>query len=162
MRFRARAFLLAALLPASLRSPAAWARGENDGDTAVADLIPTGSFMLFYKTQGPLSFVAMTPKDRPKGARELGTVKGVSCQHGLSVPLSADVRATSISGAYGDGSVMKAIDSIKKEKPGVGGIYDVRTDLRVFSILGIYRKLCTEVTARAFGAAALSERASQR
>ena len=32
----------------------------------------------------------------------------------------------------------------------MAGLYDVRTDLRIFSLLGIYRKLCTEVTARAF------------
>ena len=107
---------------------------------------------MFYKTVGPLSFVTMTPKDRPKGAREFGTVRGNSCQHGLSVPISADVRGTSISGAYGDGSFGKALAQIKKEKPEVLGIYDVRTDMKVFSILGIYKKLCTEVTARAFGA----------
>ncbi len=144
--------LLAALLLCAL-APAARARGENDEDTAVPALIPAGSFMLFYKTQGPLSFVAMTPKDKPAGAPELGTVRGTSCQHGLSIPISADVRGTSITGAYGNGSFVKAISQIKKENPEVAGIYDVRTDLHVFSILGIYRKLCTEVTARAFGAA---------
>ncbi|MDD5303293.1 MAG: hypothetical protein PHS14_09310 [Elusimicrobia bacterium] len=144
-------FLLAALLLAAL-APAARATGEGDEDAAAPGLLPAGSFMLFYKTEGPLSFVAMTPKDRPKGARELGTVKGSSCQHGLSIPISADVRGTSISGAYGDGSFAKAIAQIKKEKPEVIGIYDVRTDMRVLSILGIYKKLCTEVTARAFAA----------
>ncbi|MBI4060763.1 MAG: hypothetical protein HY403_04970 [Elusimicrobia bacterium] len=145
----ARVCLLAAALLGAL-APAVRARGENDEDVASPGLIPAGSFMLFYKTQGPLSFVAMTPKDRPKGARELGTVKGVSCQHGLSIPISADVRGTSITGAYGNGSFVKAIERIKKEKPEVVGIYDVRTDLRIFSLLGIYRRLCTEVTARAF------------
>lgn len=146
MRFLALAVLL------SLLAPAAWADGENDGDTAVPGLIPTGNFTIFYKTEGPLSFVTMTPKDKPKGARELGTVKGSSCQHGLSVPITADVRGTSISGAYGDGGFGKALAQIKKEKPEVIGIYDVRSDMKVFSLLGIYKKLCTEVTARAFGA----------
>ncbi len=112
----------------------------------------TGNFTIFYKTEGPLSFVTMTPKDRPKDARELGTVKGSSCQHGLSVPISADVRGTNISGAYGDGSFGKALAQIKKAKPETIGIYDVRTDMKVFSLLGIYKRLCTEVTARAFAA----------
>ncbi|MBI3288310.1 MAG: hypothetical protein HYZ74_02190, partial [Elusimicrobia bacterium] len=98
----------------------------------------------------PLSFVTMTPKDRPVGARELGTVRGISCQHGLSIPLAAQLRATSISGGYGDGSFARAVGQIKGKTPEVAGLYDVRTDLRVFSILGIYRKLCTEVSARAF------------
>ncbi len=144
-------FLLAGILLAFL-APCAWARGENDEDTATPGLLRTGNFTLFYKTEGPLSFVAMTPKDKPAGARELGTVVGVSCQHGLSVPISADIRGTSISGAYGDGGFGKALAQIKKDKPEVAGIYDVRTDMHVFSILGIYKKLCIEVTARAFAA----------
>lgn len=139
---------LVLLLPASLVQ----ARGENDEDTATPGLIPSGSFNLFYDSSGPLSFVANTPKDKPKGAPELGLVKGVSCQHGLSIPITANLRGTSISGAVGNGSFVKALAEIKKKKPEVAGIYDVRTDQRVFSILGIYRKLCTEVTARAFGA----------
>lgn len=128
------------------------ARGEGDEDVAFPSLIPTGGIMIFYKSSGPLSFVTMTPKDRPAGARELGTVKGVSCQHGLSIPLAAEFRSTSISGSYGNGSFVKAIEQIKKERSEIAGLYDVRSDLRVFSILGIYRKLCTEVTARAFAA----------
>lgn len=142
--------LLAAVL--FFLAGSAGARGENDEDTAVPGLIPAGSLMLFYDSSGPLSFVTMTPKDKPAGAKELGTVFGSSCQRGLSVPISADVRGTSISGAYGNGSFAKAIAQIRKEHPDVAGIYDVRTDSHVFSILGIYRKLCTEVTARAFGA----------
>lgn len=130
----------------------AFARGEGEEDDAVPGLIPAGGIMLFYKSQGPLSFVTMTPKDRPAGARELGTVKGVSCQHGLSVPIAAQFRATSVTGGYGDGSFRKALEQIKKATPEVAGLYDVRSDLRVFSLLGIYRKLCTEVTARAFAA----------
>ena len=45
-----------------------------------------------------------------------------------------------------------SMEQIKKASPDMAGLYDVRTDLRIFSILGIYRKLCTEVTARAFAA----------
>lgn len=130
----------------------AGATGEGDEDAAIPGLIPPGNFVLFYATEGPLSFVTMTPRERPKNAVELGTVKGVSCQHGLSVPISADVRGTSITGAVGKGGFAKALADIRKSKPEVAGIYDVRTDMRVFSILGIYRKLCTEVTARAFSA----------
>ncbi|MBI2386540.1 MAG: hypothetical protein HYV14_11060 [Elusimicrobia bacterium] len=134
-------------------APFASATGEGDQEDAVPGLIPAGGIMLFYQSEGPLSFVTMTPKDRPAGARELGTVKGVSCQHGLSIPLAAQLNATSVSGGYGDGSFQKALQNIKKESPDMIGLYDVRADLRVFSILGIYRKLCTEVTARAFAAA---------
>lgn len=145
-----RAALLAALLSAA---PLARGAGEGDQDDASPGLIPSGGIMLFYKSAGPLSFVTMTPKDRPAGARELGLVKGVSCQHGLSVPLAAEVRATSVSASYGNGGFVKAVEKINKDNPSAAGLYDVRVDLRVLSILGIYRKLCTEVTARAFAAA---------
>jgi len=144
--------LLAAVLLLGL-APLASATGEGDQEDAIPGLIPAGGIMVFYKSEGPLSFVTMTAKDRPAGARELGTVRGVSCQHGLSVPIAAQLRATSISGGYGDGSFKKALEQIKKASPDMAGLYDVRTDLRIFSILGIYRKLCTEVTARAFAAA---------
>ena len=111
-------------------APLVRAGGENDEDTAVPGLIPAGSFMLYYDSAGPLSFVAMTPKDKPKGAPELGTFRGVSCQHGLSIPISADVRGTSISGAVGNGSFVKAIKQIKTEHPDVVGIYDGLDDTR--------------------------------
>ena len=143
--------MLAAVLLVSL-APFAAASGESDGDEAVPSMIPAGGIMLFYQSQGPLSFVTMTPKDRPAGARELGTVKGVSCQHGLAIPIAAEFRATSVTGGYGNGSFAKAIEQIKKEQPDMAGLYDVRSDLRILSILGIYTKLCTEVTARAFAA----------
>ncbi|UPT74628.1 MAG: TRL-like family protein [Elusimicrobiota bacterium] len=144
-------FLLAAVL-LGLSVPAG-ARGENDEDTATPGLIPSGGLMLYYDSKGPLSFVTMTPRDVPKGARQLGTVSGSSCQHGLSVPVTGNVRGTSVSGAYGDGSFLQAVAHIKKQVPETTGIYDVRVDQRVFSILGIYRKQCTLVTARAFAAA---------
>ncbi len=139
--------MLVVLLAAS-----AGARGENDEDVATPGLIPAGGLMLYYNSTGPLSFVTMTPKDIPQGARPLGTVTGTSCQRGLSIPITADVRGTSITGAHGDGSFQKAVAHIKAQRPETAGIYDVRVDQRVFSILGIYRKLCTEVTARAYAA----------
>jgi len=141
---------MAAVLLSLLAGPV-FAGGEGDENEAVPGLLPTGGLVLFYKSEGPLSFVTMTPKDVPVGAVSLGTVTGISCQRGLSIPLSLDVRGTSVSGGYGNGSYARALEQIKKEHPDAAGLYDVRTDLRIFSILGIYRKLCTEVTARAFG-----------
>lgn len=147
-----------AVLLLSLPAAPARAGGEGEGSEAAPGLIASGGLVLFYRSEGPLSFVSMTPRDVPAGARPLGTVRGVSCQRGLSIPLSADIRGTSLSGGYGDGGFARAVAQMKKERPELAGIYDVRTDLRVFSILGIYRKLCTEVTARAFASEARSGR----
>lgn len=141
--------LIAALLAAGLASSAA-ARGEGDENEAAPGLLPAGGIMIFYKSSGPLSFVTMTPKDKPADAREVGEVFGQSCQYGLSIPTAAQIRATSVTGGYGNGSYAKALEGIKKARPEVAGLYDVRSDMRVMSILGIFRKMCTQVTARAF------------
>ncbi|MDE2143629.1 MAG: hypothetical protein KGJ84_14570 [Elusimicrobia bacterium] len=142
-------FLLALALGALLAAPCR-ANGEGDEDDAVPGMQPTSGLVLFYRSAGPMSFVAMTPKDVPEGARKIREVRGRACQRGLAVPIAANFNATNISAYLGDGSYGKALAQIKREHPDVNGIYDVRTDVEVFSVLGIYRSLCTIVTARAF------------
>ncbi len=143
----------AAALLVLLAAPAA-ALGENEDDTALPSMTNRGSIHLFYQSVGPMSFVAMTPKDVPADARQLGEVKSVSCQRGVSIPLAASFRATSVSNSYGDGGYRKALELMKKRHPDLEGIYDVKVDLGIFSVLGgLYRSLCTYVTARGFAKA---------
>lgn len=145
--------LAAPLLLLALAAPAA-ALGENEDDDALPSMQPPGGLHLFYRSTGPMSFVAMTPKDVPADARPLGEIRSVSCQRGVSIPLSASIRATSVSSGFGDGGYKKALELMKKEHPDLVGIYDVKVDLGVFSVLGgLYRSLCTYVTARGFAAA---------
>jgi hypothetical protein len=145
--------LLAAALVALLAGSAR-AIGEGDEDNAVPGMQPANGLVLFYESSGPMSFSSMTPKDVPAGVRKIREVKGRACQRGLSVPIAANFNATNISAYYGNGSYAKALAQIKTEHPDVVGIYDVRTDVEVFSILGFYRSVCTEVAARAFALAA--------
>lgn len=140
-----RAAALVALLAAIGR-----AAGEGDEDDALPGLQPANGMVLFYESAGPLSFPSMTPKDVPAGVRRIREVKGRACQRGLSVPIAANFNATNVSAYYGNGSYAKAVAQIKALNPEVVGLYDVRTDVEVFSVLGVYRSLCTEVTARAF------------
>lgn len=141
--------LLAALLAALAAVPCA-ALGEGDEDTAVPGLQPANGLVLYYDSAGPLSFAAMTPKDVPANAVKLREVRGRACQRGLAVPIAANFNATNVSAYLGNGSYAKAIGMIKAEHPEIAGIYDVRSDVEVFSLLGFYRSLCTIVTARAF------------
>ena len=145
--------LLAAALVALL-SAHCRAFGEGDDDDAVPGLQPASGMVLFYESAGPLSFPSMTPRDVPEGVRKIREVKGRACQRGLALPTAANINATNVSVYFGNGSYAKAVAQIKKEHPEVVGLYDVRTDVEVFSILGFYRSLCTEVTARAFALAA--------
>jgi len=140
------AALLIALLPA-----AGWAFGEGDQDNAdPTDMIAPSGLVVYYDSSGPLSFVSMTPKDVPDGARKIPRVKGVACQRGIAAPSLLVGSTLDLSAYYGDGSYAKALRQIKKDNPEISGIYDVRVDLHMFSILGVYHSQCTEVTARAF------------
>lgn len=141
--------LLAAALALSLAAPG-HALGEGDEDDAVPGMQSPGGMVLYYRSEGPMSFVAMTPKDVPADAVKIREVRGRACQRGLAVPIAASLNATSLSAYYGNGSYAKALARIKKAHPEVAGLYDVRTDVEVFSVLGFYRSLCTIVTARAF------------
>ncbi|MDE2491425.1 MAG: hypothetical protein KGM24_11285 [Elusimicrobia bacterium] len=141
---------VAAALLLLLAGPAA-AIGEGGESGASPDMISTSWLFLFYDTTGPMSFPTMTPKDVPPGARRLGFVSGRSCQRGLSIPISFSLNSTSVSGAYGNGGYRKALADLRRKHPEAAGLYDVTTDVQVFSLLnGLYRSLCTIVTGRAF------------
>jgi hypothetical protein len=143
--------ILAAALAALIAAPA-FALGEGDEDDAVPGMQSANGLVLFYESTGPMSFAAMTPKDVPDNARKIKEVRGRACQRGLAIPIAANFNATNVSAYRGDGSYAKALLQIKKDHPEVLGVYDVRTDVEVFSVLGFYRSLCTIVTARAFAA----------
>jgi len=109
-----------------------------------------GGLILFYDTTGPLSSRTLTRSEVPKGALIGAEVQGRACQHGLSVPTAASLRSTNISGAIGKGGFEKALERIHDQDPGIKGLFDVKTDVQIFSILGVYKRQCIEVTARAF------------
>ena len=118
---------------------------------ASSGLIFVGTFMVFYDSQGPLSYQTMTPQEVPEDAVLVGEVEGESCQHGLSIPIFFSLtERISVSGAKGDGGYKKALRDIRQKHPDLAGLYDVKVDFRRMSILTIYRKLCTIVVARGF------------
>lgn len=142
---RALAAVLAAVL---LAAPAA---ADNDeGEEASPSLARPGGFLLFYDSVGPLSFVTATRRELPADAVDIGEVAASACQHGLSIPLSLSVRASSVSGAAGRGGFEKTLARIKEKHPDLRGLYDVKVDRRITSVFRLWRRTCTEVTARGF------------
>ncbi|GJL63487.1 MAG: hypothetical protein NPIRA04_21410 [Nitrospirales bacterium] len=113
-------------------------------------LIFVGGFVLYYDSEAPLSYQALTSHERPDDAMIVGEVMGDSCQHGLSIPIifSATDR-TSVSGANGDGSYKKALLNIREKHPDLVGLYDVKVDVHKWSIL-TYSRECTVVVAQGF------------
>ncbi len=113
-------------------------------------IIYVGTFVVFYDSEGPLSFQTMTHHEIPQDAIKIGEVIGDSCQHGLSIPifLSASDRF-SVSGAKGDGSYKKALLNIREKNPRLAGLYDVKVDIHQWSIL-TYSRDCTVVVAQGF------------
>jgi hypothetical protein len=135
------AWLLLLLCAAPLR-----AQDEGDGTTNYPGLINTGGYIVFYNSEGPMAYV---PEGRPPKERvELGEVTARSCQYGVSIPLEAAIRPAMASGAAGDGSYEKALKRMKKANKELGGIYDVKVDMNRVSVLGVFHRLCTIVTAR--------------
>jgi len=109
-----------------------------------------GGMLLYQDTEAPLSFVSLTRSELPHDAIDIGPVFGKGCQHGMSIPLSATFRATRISGAAGKGGTEKALARIRKKHADIRGLYDVTQDIHITIILGLYRRQCVEIHARAF------------
>lgn len=141
---------VAALAVALLSSPGPAGAGEGHSYEANPGLLRMGGLLLFYNIRAPLSFVTMTPGGLPEGSALAGEVSGRSCQHGLAIPVTASLRPTTLSGAGGDGGYEKALAALRKAHPGLAGIYDVKVDLHTISVLGFYRRVCTEILARGF------------
>ncbi len=126
---------------------------ERPNYEASAGLISASGYVVFYNSQGPLSYNSMTPSEAPPIRIDLGEVRCKSCQHSFSIPFTSILngnRSSSLSTAFGNGSFKKILEKLQLEHPGLTGIYDVKVDLHKISILGLYTKVCTEVTALGF------------
>lgn len=135
--------VLAVLLPVSAQAR------RTGGDTQPA-LIAPGGLPVFFASQGPLAYAGLTRSELPSDAIPVGQVTGRSCQYSLAIPLAVALRSTSISGAVGNGSYNKIFRKMDQRYPGLRGIYDAKIDLQRLSILGIFGKLCTEITAQGY------------
>lgn len=124
------------------------AQEEAAGVNGRGGLMRMGGILLFSNNRGPLSFVTLPAK--PEGAVDVGEVGGETCQHGVAIPTALNVRATNISGSAGNGGFEKTLAKLKESRPELAGVYDVRVDARIFSVLGFYRRLCTVIHARGF------------
>ncbi len=139
-----------ALMCGCLLSTTAWA--QTASWEASTGLIYVGGFVLFYESEGPLSYKSLTPWELPKDAILVGEVTGDSCQHGVSIPIIfSGTDRVSVSGAKGDGSFKKALKDLHEKHPNVEGLYDVKVDVHQISVLGgLYKRDCTEVVALGF------------
>ena len=138
------------MLLAAALAAAPGARAQEEGDDAAPGLVRVGGLVLFYDSQGPLSFASATRSELPEGVTDAGEVTASACQHGLSIPTGLSVRSTNVSGAAGRGGYAKAVERLRKERPELRGLYDLKVDVRVTSVLRIWRRMCVELTARGF------------
>jgi hypothetical protein len=113
-------------------------------------LIQPGGLPVFFSSEGPMAYMSLTRSEIPKDATLMGEVSSRSCQFSLSIPLSASFRPTSVSGAVGNGTYAKILREMERDHPGLRGIYNVKVDLHTITILGIFGKLCTEITAEGY------------
>lgn len=127
----------------------AWA-GDPSYEADIGLISPSG-FIVFYNSQGPLSYRTLTLKDLPVGTTLLGEFKAENCQYAVSIPLNLIFRqGVTLSGAQGNGGFKKAMVGLHRDYPQVDGIFDVKIDIHTLSILGLYTRECTEIVARGF------------
>jgi len=112
-------------------------------------LLSLSGFAVFFGVQGTLSY-ASTPGGLPSGASDAGEVRGQACQRGLSIPLGLSVSATRLSAGAGQGGYERALADLRARNPRIKGVYDVKADDHITSVLTIFQRLCTEVAARGF------------
>jgi hypothetical protein len=113
-------------------------------------MAPGGYLVVFYDASGTLSYVTSSLKDLPPGAVQAGRVHGRACQYGLSIPTSLAVRAATVSVVKGNGSYQRVLAAMRDDHPELAGFFDVIVDKHTRQVLGIFRRVCTEVTARGF------------
>lgn len=140
--------LLACLLVAAVAGSPAFAQTESY--EADSGLITMGGFVVFFNSEGPLSYATLTARNLPPGAVLMGEVKGRGCQYGVATPIIALPSVPRMSGAGGRGGYDKALRDIRERHPELKGIYDVKVDDHVVAVLTVYQRQCTEITARGF------------
>ena len=124
---------------------------EDPSYEANVGLIAPGGFILFYNSQGPLSYNEAGLKDLPRDIVHLGEVKSKSCQYGLSVPIFISFpQNIRLSAAQGNGGFKKALQNMQQISPKMDGIYDLKVDVHEITILTVFARECTEITAQGF------------
>ncbi|MCX5787915.1 MAG: hypothetical protein NTX64_05315 [Elusimicrobia bacterium] len=113
-------------------------------------LLQLSGLVVFFGGQGSLSYASPTPASLPPGAVDAGEVRGQACQQGVSIPIGLGINATRVAAGAGKGGYERALADIRAKHPALKGIYDVKVDDHHVAILTIFRRLCTEVTARGF------------
>jgi len=134
----------------------AWAFGPH-GDGAIGSAIeraelPRG-FPVYQNYDAPFSYPSMTRRDLVPLIQEgeVIEVDGSSETTGFFIPVGFFIGLGPTSGLsvdLYDRSIRAAIEDAKT-RYGVRNLYDIRIDVRYFSILGIYNKTTTIVHAKA-------------
>lgn len=95
-------------------------------------LVASGCIYMDVKT--PLAYRAPTPADVGGPLGE--DVSGEACSHAVLYLVG-----------WGDGGYSAAVENAKA-KHGAQLLADVRADVRLFNVLGVYQKRCTRVRGR--------------
>lgn len=90
---------------------------------------------IYTNVRAPLSYRSPTPADvqGPLGSE----VEGEACSHAVLYLVG-----------WGDGGYSAAVEDARA-KSGAPLLADVRADMRLFNVLGVYQKRCTQVRGRA-------------
>lgn len=122
------------------------------GKAAQRAELPRG-FPIYQDYEAPFAYPSMTRRDLHPMDRdgEVIEVEGSSRMTGFFIPAGLFLGLGPTSGLsidINDRGIRAALRDAK-ERYGVRNLYDIRIDLRIFSILGIYNKTTTIIHAKA-------------
>ncbi|MGC1956003.1 MAG: hypothetical protein WA970_26215 [Gammaproteobacteria bacterium] len=108
---------------------------------AVSLLVPfavAGCGLEYTDVRVPRAYRSATPRDMQSHAPDR-TVTGRGCQYGLSLPIRGSSSLTRVSGGAGHGGFQQALSDIRARHSQLRGIYDLKVDHHLFSVLMVFR-----------------------
>lgn len=126
-------------------------RTSYEADDALPFVGEGGALMVYQDSAGPLSYASVTGRDVQQAA-PLQRVKGRACQHAVRIPVIAPATAmsnlpASLAVSVADGTYAEAVADARRGLPQDALLFDVRSDLNILMVLGIYERRCVLIDA---------------
>jgi hypothetical protein len=117
---------------------------------ANSQVLQLPSVVVYQGSTGSLSYQSAVGRDVQRLLPHQ-RAQGRVCQRGIQLPIFAALYAfgqaragqgTWLSTGWGDGSYRAAMDDLRQHVPSGAVLYDVRADVDIRMILGVYREQC--------------------
>lgn len=105
--------------------------------------LPLGVPPLYQKAAGALTYPTSTTGE-VRQYQDLGPVQAEACQWALIAPLGPATIVVNLESSSYQAAYKRALNTAQGDL-----LYDIRADSKVFSVLAIYTRVCTQLSGRA-------------